>query len=60
MSTVMKMTLQKNSLKELYYRDYKKFDQAVFNNWGINWIMTFRVMRPMKKYSSKPWITKHL
>ena len=24
------MTFQKNSRKELYYRDYKKFDQAVF------------------------------
>ena len=30
MSTVTKMTFQKNSLIELYYRDYKKLDQAVF------------------------------
>ena len=30
MSTVTKMTFQKNSLKELYYRDYKKIYQAVF------------------------------
>ena len=29
-STVTKMTFQKNSRKELYYRDYEKFDQAVF------------------------------
>ena len=30
MSIVTKMTFQKNFLKELYYRDHKKFDQAVF------------------------------
>ena len=30
MSIVTKMTFQKNFLKELYYRDCKKFDQAVF------------------------------
>ena len=26
--TVMKMTFQKNPPEELYYREYKKFDQA--------------------------------
>ena len=29
-TTVMKMTFQKNPPKKLYYRDNKKFDQAVF------------------------------
>ena len=28
--TVMKMTFQKNPPKELHYRGYTKFDQAVF------------------------------
>ena len=28
--TIMKMTSRKNLPRELFYRDYKKFEQAVF------------------------------
>ena len=31
--TVMKITFQKNTPKELCYRDYKKFDQVVFKGY---------------------------
>ena len=54
------MAFQKNPPKELYNRDYKKLDQSVFKEKLCNWIMRFTIMRPLKKYSSLPWINMHL
>ena len=49
----MNMAFQKNPPKEIYYRDYKSFDDKYFKKYLI-------VMRPLNKFLLVILISTHL